>query len=58
MDEKLKSENMQKSAVVWIFELIIIVFMLYYESNQGRQVYRERRKADHKFIQNSECTIS
>jgi len=30
MDEKLKSENMQKEQ--------FSVFMLYYESNQGRQV--------------------
>jgi len=30
MDEKLKSENMQKGAV--------FMFMLYFESNQGRQV--------------------
>jgi len=30
MDEKLKSENMQKRAV--------FMFMLYFESNQGRQV--------------------
>jgi len=31
MDEKLKSENMQKRAV-------FAMFMLYFESNQGRQV--------------------
>jgi len=31
MDEKLKGENMQKRAV-------LIMFMLYFESNQGRQV--------------------
>jgi len=30
MDEKLKSENMQKQQ--------FSVFMLYFESNQGRQV--------------------
>ena len=30
MDEKLKSENMQKEQ--------FSVFMLYFESNQGRQV--------------------
>jgi len=30
MDEKLKSENMQKEQ--------FSVFVLYYESNQGRQV--------------------
>jgi len=43
MDEKLKSENMQKEQ--------FSMFMLYFESNQGRQVYRERRYADHTFIQ-------
>jgi len=32
MDEKLKSENMQKQQ--------FSVFMLYFESNQGRQVWR------------------
>jgi len=37
MDEKLKSERMQKRAVFLISELIIM-FMLYFESNQGRQV--------------------
>jgi len=37
MDEKLKSENMQKRALGGIIELIII-FMLYFESNQGRRV--------------------
>jgi len=31
MDEKLKSENMQKRAVFHMF-------MLYFDSNQGRQV--------------------
>jgi len=31
MDEKLKSENMQKRAVFY-------VYMLHFESNQGRQV--------------------
>jgi len=31
MDEKLKSENMQKRAVFYMF-------MFYFESNQGRQV--------------------
>ena len=41
MDKKLKSENMQKIAV--------FMFMLYFESNQGRQC-RERRYADHMFI--------
>jgi len=30
MDEKLKSENMQKAQ--------FFMFMLYFESNQGRQV--------------------
>jgi len=40
MDEKLKSENRQKEQ-----------FSEYFESNQGRQVYRERRYADHIFIQ-------
>jgi len=38
MDEKLKSENMQKEQ--------FLMFMLYFESNQGRQMY-----ADHVFIQ-------
>jgi len=33
MDEKLKSENMQK-------EQFFSMFMLYFESNQGRQVQR------------------
>jgi len=42
MDEKLKSENMQKQQ--------FSMFMLYFESNQGRQV-RKRRYADHIFIQ-------
>jgi len=37
MDEKLKSENIQKRAVFGISELIIM-FMLYFESNLGRQV--------------------
>jgi len=40
MDEKLKIENTQKEQ-----------FSEYFESNQGRQVYRERRYADHIFIQ-------
>jgi len=40
MDEKLKSENMQKEQ-----------FSEHFESNHGRQVYRERRYADHIFIQ-------
>jgi len=31
MDEKLKSENVQKGAVFYFF-------VLYFESNQGRQV--------------------
>jgi len=31
MDEKLKSENMQKREV-------FLMFLLYFESNQGRQV--------------------
>jgi len=43
MDEKFKSENMQKEQ--------FSMFMLYFESNQSRQVYRERRYADHTFIQ-------
>ena len=42
MDEKLKSENMQKKQ--------FSMFMLYFESNQGRGC-RERRYADHIFIQ-------
>ena len=54
MDEKLKSENMQKEQ----FSMI----MLYFESNQGRHVCRQRRHADYIFIQiypgTSECTIS
>jgi len=33
MDEKLKSENMQKEQVSQVS-----MFMLYFESNQGRQV--------------------
>jgi len=32
MDEKIKSENMQKEQ--------FSMFMMYFESNQGRQVYR------------------
>jgi len=32
MDEKLKSENMQKEQ--------FSMFMLYFESNQGRQMWR------------------
>jgi len=53
MDEKLKSENMQKEQVS--------VFMLYFESrvnSAGR--CRERRYADHIFIQiyfRMQCTI-
>jgi len=43
MDEKVISENMQKEQ--------FSMFMLYFESNQDRQVYRERRYADHIFIQ-------
>jgi len=39
MDEKLKSENMQKEQ--------FSMFMLYFESNQGR------RYADHIFIQDA-----
>jgi len=44
MDEKLKSENMQKRAVFGMGvevggEVIrVTMFMLYFESNQGRQV--------------------
>jgi len=41
MDEKLKSENMQKeqfSGWGWGIIELIIMFMLYFESNQGRQV--------------------
>jgi len=44
MDEKLKSENMQKEH--------FSMFMLYFENNQGRQVRcRERRHGDQIFIQ-------
>jgi len=42
MDEKLKMENMQKDQ--------FSMFMLYFESNHDRQVYRWRY-ADHIFIQ-------
>jgi len=45
MDEKLKSENIQKRAVFGISELIIM-FMLYFERNLGK-----RRYTDHMFIQ-------
>jgi len=41
MDEKLKSENMQKEQ--------FSMFMLYFESNQGTGRCRERRYADHIF---------
>jgi len=41
MDEKLKIENMQKKQ--------FSMFMLYFESNQGRQ--GRQRYADHIFIQ-------
>jgi len=37
MDEKLKNENIKKRAVFGISELIIM-FMLYFESNRGKQV--------------------
>jgi len=43
MDEKLKSEKSKKKQ--------FSMFMLYFESNHGRQVYRERRYADNIFIQ-------
>jgi len=44
MDEKLKSENMQKEQ--------FSMFVLYFENNQGRQVRcRERRYGDQIFIQ-------
>jgi len=42
MDEKLKSENMQKSGVFYVYVI--------FESNQGGRC-RERRCADHIFIQ-------
>jgi len=41
IDEKLKSENVQKRAV--------FMFMLYFDSNQGGRC-RQRRYADHIFI--------
>jgi len=43
MDEKLKAKTCKKEQ--------FSMFMLYFESNQGRQVYREWRYADHTFIQ-------
>ena len=43
MDEKLKSENMQKEQFFldggWGEVIRVIMFMLYFESNQGKQVY-------------------
>jgi len=56
MDDKLESENMQKIAVFWISELIIM-FMLYFESNQGRQE-SGAMLTTYKFRYTSECTIS
>jgi len=49
IDEKLKSENMQKSSFLNILRAI----------RAGRLYYRERRYADHIFIHiyTSECTI-
>jgi len=43
MDEKLKNENMQKELFSewggeWGEVIRVIIFMLYFESNQGRQV--------------------
>jgi len=43
MDEKLKSENMQKEQFsewgwAWGEVIRVIMFVLYFKSNQGRQV--------------------
>jgi len=51
MDDRLKSENMQKRAVV--------MFMLYFESNQGRHdVENGAMLTTCLFRYTSECTIS
>jgi len=52
MDNKLKSENMQKEQ--------FSMFLVYFESNIRAGRCRERRYADHIFIfrYTSECTIS
>jgi len=73
IDEKLKSESMQKRAVfyqsinqsIMLFRVVQVtkslqdpLFMLYFDSNQGRQMDNGAMLTTHLFRYTSTCTIS